>query len=181
MKLSDFKFDLPEEFIAQYPIEQREQARLMVLNRKDESINHDHFYNIPEFLNEGDCLVVNETKVFPARLLGTKDKTDAKVEIFLLRELENDLWEVLVKPARKVRVGNRLSIDQQLFCDVIDNRPRQDCFCRTLAISRASSSWLERSAVFPPPDLWFRRDLQAGQKAHSDCLYHCCKFCTGCL
>lgn len=121
MKLSDFKFDLPNEFIAQFPIEERDQARLMVLNREDESINHDHFFNIPNFLNEGDCLVVNETKVFPARLLGTKDKTDAKVEIFLLRELENDLWEVLVKPARKVRVGNRLSIDQKLFCDVIDN------------------------------------------------------------
>jgi S-adenosylmethionine:tRNA ribosyltransferase-isomerase len=121
MKLSDFKFDLPEEFIAQYPIEQRDQSRLMVLNRKDESIKHEHFYNIVDYLSEGDCLVVNETKVFPARLVGTKDKTDATVEIFLLRELETDLWEVLVKPARKVRVGNRLSIDNKLFCDVIDN------------------------------------------------------------
>ena len=75
-------------------------------------------------MDAGDCLVVNETRVFPARLLGTKDKTDAKVEIFLLRELENNLWEVLVKPARKVRVGNKLSINNILECDVIDNNPR---------------------------------------------------------
>lgn len=121
MKLSDFRFDLPEQFIAQYPIEQRDQSRLMLLNRSDKSINHTEFSSIIDYLNAGDCLVLNETKVFPARLTGTKDKTDAKVEIFLLRELENNLWEVLVKPARKVRVGNRLSIEQALACDVIDN------------------------------------------------------------
>jgi S-adenosylmethionine:tRNA ribosyltransferase-isomerase len=121
MKLSDFKFDLPEKCIAQYPNDNREQSRLMVLNRADGSIEHNVFYNIINFLNKGDCLVVNETRVFPARLMGTKDKTDAKVEMFLLRELENNLWEVLVKPARKVRVGNRLSINHSLVCDVIDN------------------------------------------------------------
>lgn len=121
MKLSDFKFDLPEKYIAQYPNGNREQSRLMVLNRADGSIQHDVFYNIINYLNKGDCLVVNETRVFPARLMGTKDKTDAKVEMFLLRELENNLWEVLVKPARKVRVGNRLSINHELVCDVIDN------------------------------------------------------------
>lgn len=121
MKLSDFKFDLPDEYIAQYPAEKRDQSRLMVLNRAEKSITNDTFSNIANYLEEGDCLVVNETRVFPARLLGTKDKTDAQVEIFLLRELENDLWEVLVKPARKVRVGNRLSINNLLFCDVIDN------------------------------------------------------------
>lgn len=121
MKLSDFKFDLPEKSIAQYPNENRDQSRLMVLNRADGSIKHDVFKNISSFLDKGDCLVVNETRVFPARLMGTKDKTDAKVEMFLLRELENNLWEVLVKPARKVRVGNRLSINHSLVCDVIDN------------------------------------------------------------
>jgi len=121
MKLSDFKFELPEKYIAQYPAEQRDHSRLMILNRATQSIEFDKFYNILNYLNAGDCLVVNETKVFPARLLGTKDKTDAKVEIFLLRELESNLWEVLVKPARKVRVGNRLSINNALVCDVIDN------------------------------------------------------------
>lgn len=121
MKLSDFKYNLPEKLIAQYPTEQRDKCRLMVLNRADESIADKHFDDVIDYLEPGDCLVLNETKVFPARLEGTKDKTDAKVEVFLLRELEAGLWEVLVKPARKVRVGNRLSIGNMLTCDVIDN------------------------------------------------------------
>ena len=121
MKLSDFKFDLPEELIAEYPAEKRDQARLMVLKRNDESIEEYKFSDIVQFFDKNDCLVINETKVFPARLMGTKDKTDAHVEIFLLRELENSMWEVLVRPARKVRVGNRLTIGENLYCDVIDN------------------------------------------------------------
>ncbi len=121
MKLSDFKYTLPESLIAQYPAERRDESRLMVLNREDESIQDQVFADVINYLNEGDCLVVNETRVFPARLMGTKDKTDAKVEIFLLRQLEQGLWEVLVKPARKVRVGNRLTIGGELECDVIDN------------------------------------------------------------
>jgi len=121
MKLSDFKYKLPEKLIAQYPAEKRDKSRLMVLNREEESIEEDVFSDIVKYFEKDDCLVVNETKVFPARLMGTKDKTDANVEIFLLRELENGLWEVLVKPARKVRVGNRLSVNNKLYCDVIDN------------------------------------------------------------
>jgi S-adenosylmethionine:tRNA ribosyltransferase-isomerase len=121
MKLSDFKYDLPEGLIAQYPSEKRDQAKLMVLDRSTEAIETKSFTDIIDYLNPGDCLVLNETKVFPARLMATKDKTDALVEIFLLRELENSLWEVLVKPARKVRVGNRLTIAKDFVCDVIDN------------------------------------------------------------
>ncbi len=121
MKLSDFKFNLPEKLIAQYPSDKRDESRLMILKRENESIEQGVFKDVLDYMDEGDCLVVNETKVFPARLEGTKDKTDAKVEIFLLRELEQGLWEVLVKPARKVRVGNRLTVGQKLFCDVIDN------------------------------------------------------------
>ncbi|MBN1351854.1 tRNA preQ1(34) S-adenosylmethionine ribosyltransferase-isomerase QueA [candidate division KSB1 bacterium] len=121
MKLSDFRYELPEEFIAQYPVEKRDHSALMVINRAKSKIEHTRFDKIFSYLNSGDCMVVNETKVFPARLTGTKDKTDAVVEVFLLRELENDLWEVLVKPARKVRVGNRLTIGDKLVCDVIDN------------------------------------------------------------
>lgn len=121
MKLSDFKYNLPEKLIAQYPSEKRDEARLMVLNRSDESVEERQFSDVHEYIEKGDCLVVNETKVFPARLMGTKDKTDAQVEIFLLRELENNMWEVLVRPARKVRVGNRLRIGDDLECDVIDN------------------------------------------------------------
>lgn len=121
MKLSDFKYKLPNKLIAQYPSEKRDQSNLMVLDREKKSIDQCHFSDIADYFEKGDCLVINETKVFPARLMGTKDKTDAKVEIFLLRELENGLWEVLVKPARKVRVGNRLSVNDKLYCDVIDN------------------------------------------------------------
>ncbi|MBD3384383.1 tRNA preQ1(34) S-adenosylmethionine ribosyltransferase-isomerase QueA [candidate division KSB1 bacterium] len=121
MKLSDFKYNLPEKHIAQHPPKNRSSCRTMVLDRENESIHEIKFIDILDFMEEGDCLVVNETKVFPARLEGTKDKTDARVEVFLLRELEKGLWEVQVKPARKVRVGNRLSIGDDLTCDVIDN------------------------------------------------------------
>ncbi len=121
MKLSDFKYKLPEELIAQYPSKKRDHSKLMVLDRESGETADKNFYDIVDYFDKGDCLVLNETKVFPARLEGTKDKTDAKVEVFLLRELEKGLWEVLVKPARKVRVGNRLSIGNSLSCDVIDN------------------------------------------------------------
>ncbi len=121
MKLSDFKYNLPEKLIAQYPSKVRDKSRLMLLNREDGSTTEGVFDDVINYMDEGDTLVVNETKVFPARLEGTKDKTDAKVEVFLLRELERGLWEVLVKPARKVRVGNRLSIGNKISCDVIDN------------------------------------------------------------
>lgn len=121
MKLSDFKYKLPDKLIAKYPAQQRDKSRLMVLHRETHEIEDRIFSDVVNYFNEGDCLVINETKVFPARLMGTKDKTDAEVEIFLLRELENSLWEVLVRPARKVRVGNRLSVNSKLYCDVIDN------------------------------------------------------------
>jgi len=121
MKLSDFKYRLPEKLIAQYPSDQRDECRLMVLDRESGKTDEKNFKDVIDYMQKGDCLVVNETKVFPARLEGTKDKTDAQVEVFLLRELEQGLWEVLVKPARKVRVGNRLTIGNVLSCDVIDN------------------------------------------------------------
>ena len=121
MKLSNFKYNLPEELIAQYPADDRDQSKLMVLDQKSETIETKVFSDIVDYIDPGDCLVINETKVFPARLMAKKDKTDAEVEIFLLRELENGLWEVLVKPARKVRVGNRLTVKKDFICDVIDN------------------------------------------------------------
>jgi S-adenosylmethionine:tRNA ribosyltransferase-isomerase len=121
MKLTDFKYDLPEELVAQYPSKRRGDSRMMVLNRGDQSISHAKFINVIDSLNEGDALVVNETKVFPARLIGFKEKTNAQVEVLLLRQLEDTMWEVLVKPARKVRIGNRLVIADTIGCDVIDN------------------------------------------------------------
>lgn len=121
MKLSDFKYTVPEKMIAQYPTRRRGDSRMMVLEREGQKIEDEQFKNILTYLKEGDCLVVNETKVFPARLTGIKDKTNAEVEIFLLRELEKDLWEVLVRPARKVRVGNKLNIGGLINCEVVDN------------------------------------------------------------
>jgi S-adenosylmethionine:tRNA ribosyltransferase-isomerase len=121
MKLSDFSYNLPEDRIAQYPIKERDASRLMVLNRETEELEICKFKDIINYLNPGDCLVLNDTKVFPARLIGTKDKTGAKVEVFLLRNLENGIWEVLVKPARRVRLGNKLIFKNKMYCDVIDN------------------------------------------------------------
>ena len=120
-KLSDFKYALPNKFVAQKPKRKREGSKLMVLNREKKSIKHKGFKNIVDYFKKNDLLIVNNTKVFPARLFATKDRTDAKVEIFLLRELGDRLWEVLVKPARKVRIGNKLILSKDLFCDVIDN------------------------------------------------------------
>ena len=100
MKLSDFKYELPENLIAQYPSDNRGDSRMMILDRTNHSITHSNFHNIVDFLHEGDALVVNETKVFPARLVGFKEKTNAQVEVLLLRQLEDTMWEVLVKPLR---------------------------------------------------------------------------------
>ncbi len=121
MKLSDFKYEVPEELIAQYPVDKRDESRLMVLDRKTGAREHRVFKEIVDFLSDGDALVINETRVFPARLFGTKEKTDAQVELLLLRQLETTMWEALVKPARKVRVGNRIQITEDFGCDVIDN------------------------------------------------------------
>ena len=120
-KLSDFRYQLPQRFIAQKPKPKRENSKMMVLNREDRTIKHKKFVNIVDYFQKNDLLIINDTKVFPARLFATKDRTDAKVEIFLLRELGDRLWEVLVKPARKVRIGNKLILSKDLFCDVIDN------------------------------------------------------------
>lgn len=121
MKLSDILFDVPSKLVAQYPVDKRDESRLMVVNRKDSTRQDKVFKDILDYFKEGDALVVNETKVFPARVFGVKDKTDAKVELLLLRQLATTMWEVLVKPARKVRVGNRIQITDDLGCDVIDN------------------------------------------------------------
>ena len=120
-KLGDFDYPLPKKYIAQYPGNKRDQSKLMVVNKKAKTIEHKNFSNIAEYLRKNDLLILNNTKVFPARLFATKDRTDAKVEVFLLRELAQNLWEVMVRPARKVRIGNKLVFTPKLMCDVIDN------------------------------------------------------------
>jgi S-adenosylmethionine:tRNA ribosyltransferase-isomerase len=124
MKLSEFKFDLPEELLATHPTENRDESRMMVLHRDTGKIEHRVFKDILEYFDDGDVMVVNDTKVFPARLYGNKEKTGAKIEVFLLRELNKDihLWDVLVDPARKIRVGNKLYFgESDLVAEVIDN------------------------------------------------------------
>jgi len=125
MKLSNYNFELPEELLAEYPAENRDESRLMVLNRKERTIEHKMFKDIIDYFEEDDVLVINNTKVFPARLFGNKEKTGARIEVFLLRELNPDtrLWDVLVDPARKIRIGNKLYFgeDESLVAEVIDN------------------------------------------------------------
>ncbi len=120
-KLDDFLYELPQELIAQYPLEKRDACRLLTLNRENGEVLHQNFTDILQYLQPDDCLVLNDTRVFPARLYGTKDRTGAQVEVFLLRNLEGNLWEVMVKPARKVRIGNKIMFGEDLSCDVVDN------------------------------------------------------------
>lgn len=125
MKLSQFTFNLPKELLAEYPAKNRDEARLMVVDRKTGKIKHELFKDILKYFGEGDVMILNDTKVFPARLYGNKEKTGAKIEVFLLRELnrESRLWDVLVDPARKIRIGNKLYFgdDDSLVAEVIDN------------------------------------------------------------
>ncbi|WP_415373075.1 tRNA preQ1(34) S-adenosylmethionine ribosyltransferase-isomerase QueA [Patiriisocius sp. Uisw_047] len=125
MKLSNFGFELPDELLAEYPSENRDESRLMVLNRKEQTIEHKMFKDLIDYFEEDDILCLNNTKVFPARLFGNKEKTGARIEVFLLRELNSQtrLWDVLVDPARKIRIGNKLYFgdDESLVAEVIDN------------------------------------------------------------
>ncbi len=121
MNLKDFYYDLPQELIAQDPLERRSDSRLMVLNRTTGEVTHKHFYNIKEYLQPGDCLVINNTKVIPARLIGQRAATGGAVEVLLLKRLTDDTWETLVKPGKKARIGEKLSFgDGLLTAEVTD-------------------------------------------------------------
>ncbi len=125
MKLSEFNFDLPEELIANYPCDNRDEAKLMVIHRDTGEIEHKLFKDLINYFEEDDVMIMNNTRVFPARMYGNKEKTGAKIEVFLLRELNREslLWDVLVDPARKIRIGNKLYFgdDDSLVAEVIDN------------------------------------------------------------
>ena len=120
-RLSEFELEIPENLIAQKPSQTRDGCKLMVIDKKNNSIEHKKFSDIVDYFKKGEVLVVNNTQVYPARLYANKDKSDAKVEVFLLRELANNLWEAMVKPARKVRIGNKLILSKDISCDLIDN------------------------------------------------------------
>lgn len=125
MKLSEFNYDLPEELIANYPCDNRDEAKLMVIHRDTGEIEHKLFKDLINYFEEDDVMIMNNTRVFPARMYGNKEKTGAKIEVFLLRELNREslLWDVLVDPARKIRIGNKLYFgdDDSLVAEVIDN------------------------------------------------------------
>ena len=125
MKLSEFEFELPEKLIAEFPADQRDESRLMVVHRETGKIEHKTFKDVIDYFDDGDVMVMNDTKVFPARMYGNKEKTGAKIEVFLLRELNREslLWDVLVDPARKIRIGNKLYFGEEddLVAEVIDN------------------------------------------------------------
>jgi len=124
MKISEYDFELPQELIAQYPTEQRDQSKLMLLHRGSGRIEHRIFHQIIDYLKKGDGLVINQTRIFPARLFGKLEDKDSKIEILLLKKMRDDVWEVLVKPGRKAKIGQRIVFDQdELSCEILDKSP----------------------------------------------------------
>ncbi|MGB2696408.1 MAG: tRNA preQ1(34) S-adenosylmethionine ribosyltransferase-isomerase QueA [Candidatus Zixiibacteriota bacterium] len=124
MRISEYDFQLPQGFIAQYPSEKREHSKLMILHRKSESIEHKTFYQIIDYLNKSDGLVINQTRIFPARLFGKLENRDSKIEILLLKKIEDDMWEILVKPGRKAKIGQKIVFDEnKLSCQILDRSP----------------------------------------------------------
>jgi len=172
MKLSDFKYPLPRNLVAKHPAHPRDHARLMVLNRNDESMLDRKFYEIADYVSKGDCLVVNETRVFQARLFGKKEKTNAKIEVFLLRELnaEENIWDVIVDPARKVRIGNKIFFDDgKLWCEVIDNTTSRG---RTVRFNHKGDFFkiIERIGQTPLP-YYIKRDATEKDKDSYQTVY----------
>ena len=169
-KLGDFNYQLPKAFIAQHPESRRDQAKLMVVHRDTGEIEHKKFYNITDYMRKNDLLVLNNTKVFPARLFATKDRTDAKVEVFLLRELSNDLWEVMVRPARKVRIGNKLVFTNKLICDVIDNTVSGGRVVRFEYDGDNFDNVIDRIGTSPLPP-YINRDADSNDKKRYQTVY----------
>jgi len=170
-KLGDFDYPLPKKYIAQYPGDKRDQSKLMVVNRAEKTIEHKKFSNIADHLRKNDLLILNNTKVFPARLFATKDRTDAKVEVFLLRELAENLWEVMVRPARKVRIGNKLVFTPKLVCDVIDNTVSGGRVVRFESESQTElHSIIDRIGTSPLPP-YITRDAEPSDKKRYQTVY----------
>lgn len=177
MKLSEFRFDLPNNLIALYPPENRGDSRLMVVNRKTKTIEHRMFSDILDYFDDGDVMVTNDTKVFPARLFGQKEKTGAKIEVFLLRELnrEHRLWDVLVDPARKIRVGNKLYFgDSDLVAEVIDNTTSRGRTIRFLydGDHKALMKAIHQLGETPLPDeIRFKRKVEVADEERYQTIY----------
>ena len=172
MKLSDFRYPLPRNLIAKHPASPRDHSRLLVLNRTAETMDDKKFFDVVDYFQKGDCIVVNETKVFQARLYGKKEKTNAKIEVFLLRELnaEENIWDVIVDPARKVRIGNKIFFDDgKLWCEVIDNTTSRG---RTVRFNHKGDFFkiIERIGLTPLPP-YIKRDPTARDKESYQTVY----------
>jgi len=176
MKLSQYKYHLPEELISKYPTKNRDESRLLVLHRDTNEIEHEVFKNIIEYFEDKDVLVFNNTKVFPARLYGNKEKTGAEIEVFLLRELNEDqkLWDVLVDPARKIRIGNKLYFGENgiLVAEVIDNTTSRG---RTLRFLFDGSYEEFKNTLYKlgetPLPRFIRRDVEPEDKERYQTVY----------
>ncbi|MXW31996.1 MAG: tRNA preQ1(34) S-adenosylmethionine ribosyltransferase-isomerase QueA [Rhodothermaceae bacterium] len=174
LKLSHFKYDYPRELIAKYPADPRDSSRMMVVNRAKGMIEHRHFHEIGDYFSEGDILAVNDTKVFPARLRGKKEKTGAEIEVFLLRELNSQsrLWDVIVDPARKIRIGNKLFFSNGLAAEVIDNTTsrgrtiRFDCDGDNELLYRM----IDEEGITPLPP-YIKREVEAADVARYQTIF----------
>ncbi|MCH8170366.1 MAG: tRNA preQ1(34) S-adenosylmethionine ribosyltransferase-isomerase QueA [Bacteroidetes bacterium] len=171
MKLTDFKFNLPKTYIAKYPVTPRDKARLIVLDRETKTLEHKVFSDVVDYMSKGDVLVINETRVFKARLFGKKEKTNAKIEVFLLRELneEDCIWDVIVDPARKVRIGNKIYFNDKLWCEVIDNTTSRG---RTVRFNQPGNVFnaIEKIGLTPLPP-YIKRDVEPKDKENYQTVY----------
>jgi S-adenosylmethionine:tRNA ribosyltransferase-isomerase len=178
MKLSEFSFDLPEELIAEFPQENRDEARLMVIHRSTGKIEHRLFKDIINYFGDGDVMIMNNTRVFPARMYGNKEKTGATIEVFLLRELNREslLWDVLVDPARKIRIGNKLYFgeDDSLVAEVIDNTTSRGRTLRFLfdgPYEEFKQKITELGETPIPPYIKSKRDVQPEDEERYQTIY----------
>jgi len=164
MKLSDFKYNLPKNVIAKYPHSTRDKAKLLVLNRETQDMESKKFSDVINYMSKGDVLAVNETRVFQARLFGKKEKTNAKIEVFLLRELnaQESIWDVIVDPARKVRIGNKIYFNDKLWCEVIDNTTSRG---RTVRFNQNESIFkaVEKIGITPLPP-YIKREAEPSDR-----------------
>ncbi|MCP5062624.1 MAG: tRNA preQ1(34) S-adenosylmethionine ribosyltransferase-isomerase QueA [Ignavibacteriae bacterium] len=153
MKLSEFRYKMPKTAIAKFPAKPRDKSRLMVFESGSTKVEHKKFSNIIDYMSRGDVLVVNETKVMQARLFGNKERTNAKIEVFVLRELnhEENIWDVIVDPARKVRIGNRIYFNDELWCEVIDNTTSRGRTVRINYIGDDIYKAIEKNGLTPLP------------------------------
>ena len=171
MKLTDFKFNLPKTAIAKYPVSPRDKSKLMVVHKDTGVLEDKKFTNVIDYMEKGDVLVVNETRVFQARLFGKKEKTQAKIEVFLLRELNKDdcIWDVIVDPARKVRIGNKIYFDNNLWCEVIDNTTSRG---RTVRFNQPGNVFQAVEKIgFTPLPPYIKREAEPKDKENYQTVY----------